>query len=415
MTQSRTSPKRDVECNWLTWGKLVTGSAADSDIVAGFEHAVTRRSAGFPEDLLRFCTLPRLFGTAISASVAIHPDAARTGAVVYRPVICESGSYAVFALVQSLRETPTPGGRNHDQLSVLAVEVAEWCPELIPALVEALAEGPYGRRDLATDTGRLDCARPRIPVPALSLALDIHAAPEDGSGLPGLAFLAPSLREGARAVAHLLGADGNAGLVRAGLPWALGTSNVVKGPGSGFALRGVPARAPDRVHDTVPVGLDTAASLSDWVSFASLIGPDDEPCWAEAQLAQSQWLVRPAARKALAEIATDFLLPVPHQYIGFAEYTMAYWICGKETLGRWPDDPEVFEALYHTVPFENYCAEVGALLNESLTEFEKAGSGKEELSNWPFLAEVQKIGERLHAINEVDARLTVKNAASNPK
>lgn len=346
---------RKVRCHWLVWGKLLDATRPDRPIVRGFEHAITRRSVGFPDDLVACCTLTEMCGAPVAASVAIAPAARAAGAFLYRPVISASGNYAVFARIQSLSEEGTKPGRQFNQMSVLAVPIEEWHPDLLPVLHAALFEGPYGSPDISSDTNRMGCAAPVFTctyrsddskLPGLLLPILTPA-----EGMPGVVMSASSFRLATAQLADVLVSSVRCGKVLAALPWALGAAANLIGPGSGFAFRlnlSVAADAPPSMSSRG--AFDHLLPLRPWVSFADLIDANGAPVWAKFIETGDSGDATPDADQYLGAVSSDFTLPVPHHRIGFAKFLMRITRNGAE-IGAIHSESETFlEKLYDLAP-----------------------------------------------------------------
>lgn len=264
------APDAEVLCHWMTWGKLLQDPLAGQGVVAGLDHGVTRMSEDFPEDLVTGCTLPALLGVATSVASVLQETALRSGAFIYRQVCCGSGCYAVFSRVQSLPENGAGIGRQHDQLTVLAVDIAQWSPALIGVLHAALFEEQYAARDSAVDRRRMGCPRPSFRVVAGRPGYPV----QDGKGEisvidgPALAVYSASPRQQVATVAGLLAGSALRWSVVAALPWSLGLAASVRGPDGGFAIRSVHGLAAAAQSAPRP-RLDRVIPLSRWLALAT--------------------------------------------------------------------------------------------------------------------------------------------------
>jgi hypothetical protein len=139
-----TAPDQCYRLHLYVYGKVIRGNRDwRGPIRPGADHRMTGRSAGFPDELQRFCTPDRFVGQW-NGSNTVDGRRMPGGAFLYRPVQLAGRLFGLFARIQTRSEEGEgKPGRSYSHCAVLAVE-DRWEPALIPRVAGLLFDEAAG-------------------------------------------------------------------------------------------------------------------------------------------------------------------------------------------------------------------------------------------------------------------------------
>ncbi|MEL7444392.1 MAG: hypothetical protein AAGK02_01100 [Pseudomonadota bacterium] len=121
-----------IQLHRFTYGKLIAGNQQSGPIVSKYEHQLTGRSVGFPEDLTEFCQPTRFFRGWPGINGLVDHDWAPRGAFLYRPVSASGKLFGIFARLQGRSEGGEgKAGRTYTHCSGLVCALRNWHPGVV--------------------------------------------------------------------------------------------------------------------------------------------------------------------------------------------------------------------------------------------------------------------------------------------